>query len=574
MTIDERIASELRRHVAHVDEHRAWDRIQIAATVRRRRRAMTLVTVPVAALGLLLVGLLVVSNGAPDAAEVSLIQMQTVRQTVAAANSGDEESLRRLFADDAIFSPVEQWGSIALTEPDFIGAWIENLQAWGFEGEVTQCRPASAGANCEVRARWHTLSAEAVEEWSFAFDRDRIQTLIIRRVDLDPRDRILPFGLGELDAWEDWLQKSDPATADRLIPDIETSRLIASFLRYDPTLADEIGESIQMYLSQRSSPTPTVVAPDWEQTPLQGEDIRVTPDFIQLGGGMVAQSVTRSENITYILTGRVQGHQDILFDPEDGVLTAFDDARGELWRTELDGTPVEVVVAVEDLWVGHRIGTVSRIDFSDGRVLGQATIGETLGYAMVGAFGSVWVDTWGPVSLVRVYPDLSTAVVDLPRLPRSCDGDCPTGPVVGPDAVWVPLRNRGVAAIDPDTNQVTVIPVDVLGHEVVSVAVDGDVVYVSSVNQVTSIVDGEVRATVSTGRIRYLGLVEGVFGALETTGRFDVLRATDPMVIEVRETSGLGLSGVTEIDGEAWAVTGPNTLRRVEFLAVAEGDRG
>jgi hypothetical protein len=193
---------------------------------------------------------------------------------------------------------------------------------------------------------------------------------------------------------------------------------------------------------------------------------------------------------------------------------------------------------------------------------------------MVGAFGSVWVDTWDPVSLVRVYPDLTTAVVGLPQFPRSCDGDCPTGPVVGPDAVWVPLKNRGVAAIDPETNQVTVMPVDVIGHEVVSVAVDGDVVYVSSVDQVTSIVDGEVRATVSTGRIRYLGRVEGVFGALETTGRFDVLRANDPMVIEVRDTSGLGLSGVTEIDGEAWAATGPYTSRQVEFLAVSEGDRG
>ncbi|MDP9145503.1 MAG: PQQ-like beta-propeller repeat protein [Actinomycetota bacterium] len=565
MTVDERISSELRRHLPQVDEHGAWDRIQTAATVKRRRRAITLVTVTVAALGLF-VGPLVVSDDAPTAAEVSPVQMDVVLQTVAAANSRDENGLRRLFAEDALFSPVEQWGSKAVAEPSLLGAWMENLEAWGLEGDVTQCRSASAGVDCEVRARWHTLSAEAVEEWSFAFDGDRIQTLIIRRVDLDPGDRILPLGLGELDAWEDWLQRSDPVTADRLIPDIETSRLIASFLGYDPALADEIGESIQTYLSQRSSPTPTVVAPGWEQ-------ISVTPDLIQLGGRLVAQSVARSENITYVLTGRVQGQQDILFAPEAGLLAAFDDTGAELWRTELDGTPLEVVVVAGDLWVSHGAGTVSRIDSSDGRVLDQVTIGDT--GRLVGAFGSVWVETGDPAGLVRVHPSLSTTSVEVPLFRGECDdGDCPHGPTEGAGAIWVPLKNRGVAAIDPDTNQVTVIPVDVIGHEVVSVAVDGDVVYVSSVDQVTSIVDGEVRATVSTGRIRYLGRVEGVFGALETTGRFDVLRATDPMVVEVRETSGLGLSGMAEIDGEAWAATGPYTSRRVEFLPVSEGDTG
>jgi hypothetical protein len=283
----------------------------------------------------------------------------------------------------------------------------------------------------------------------------------------------------------------------------------------------------------------------------------------------IGRALTRSENTTYVLTGRVQDQKDILFDPEDGLLTAFDENGGELWRTELDGTPVEVVVAVGDLWVAHRIGTVSRIDSSDGGVLGKATIGETSGYALVGAFGSVWVDTWDPMGLVRIYPDMSTTVVEFPRFSRSCDGDCPTEAVVGPDALWIPLKDRGVAAIDPETNQVTVISADVIGHEVVSVAVDGDVIYVASADQVTSIVDGEVRATVSTGRIRYLGRVEGVFGALETTGRFDVLSANDPMVIEVRETSSLGLSGVSEVDGEAWAATGPYTSRRVEFLPVS-----
>ena len=39
MTIDERIAAELRRHAPEVDEHAAWDRIRSAVPARRRGRA-------------------------------------------------------------------------------------------------------------------------------------------------------------------------------------------------------------------------------------------------------------------------------------------------------------------------------------------------------------------------------------------------------------------------------------------------------------------------------------------------------------------------------------------------------
>lgn len=571
MTIDERIASELGRHAPKVDEQVAWDRIQSAAMAkRRRRRAPILATAAAATLVVMFVGLVLRNNDVPTAAEVSPAQIEAIRQTAAAANSQHEEILRRLFAEGAEVDTGTQWGPVPLTEPDFVDAWMYNLGAWGFEGEVTGCRAAAASVDCEVRARWHTLSSEAVEEWSFVFDGDLIRTLTISRVDLDPGDRLLPLGLGELDDWEDWLEASDPATAHRLIPDVVTSRLIASFLRYDPTLADEIGESIQKYLNQRSSPEPTVVGPHWEPTALRGVEINVTPDLIQLGQGLVAQSAVRAENNTYVLAGLAESEQDILFDPEFGVLAAFDGAGVESWRIQLDGTPLDVVTLTGDLWVSHGAGTLSRIDSSDGRVISRATIGETLGYPMVGAFRSVWVQTRDTGRVVRVYPDLATTSVELPLFLSSCDGDCPSGLVVATGAVWLPLGSRGVAAIDSDTNQVTVIPVDGIGHSVERVAVDDDVVFVASVDQVTSIVDGEVVATASTGRIRYLGRVEGVFGVLETTGRFDVLGVNDPMVVEVRETTSLGFSGVAEVDGEAWAATGPYTSRRVQFLREEE----
>jgi hypothetical protein len=62
MTIDERIAAELRSHAPEVDEHAAWDRIRSAAPVHRRSRAIRLVAVPVAAVGFLLVGSILVST--------------------------------------------------------------------------------------------------------------------------------------------------------------------------------------------------------------------------------------------------------------------------------------------------------------------------------------------------------------------------------------------------------------------------------------------------------------------------------------------------------------------------------
>jgi hypothetical protein len=62
MTIDERIASELRRHAPKVDENSAWDRIQSEAPMARRGRATRLVPASVGALGFLLLGFILVST--------------------------------------------------------------------------------------------------------------------------------------------------------------------------------------------------------------------------------------------------------------------------------------------------------------------------------------------------------------------------------------------------------------------------------------------------------------------------------------------------------------------------------
>ena len=256
---------------------------------------------------------------------------------------------------------------------------------------------------------------------------------------------------------------------------------------------------------------------------------------------------------------------------ETAVLAAFDDA-GELWRIELAGRPTDVVVVDGDLWVSREDGTLARIDPSDGRVLGQATIEPFM--AVVGGFGSVWAipglfdpELSGPGRVVRIDPNLSTTSVELPRFSGEC---CPGGPRAGAGAVWVPLGDNGVAVIDPDTNEVTVIPGDDIGHEVTHIAVDGEVAYVASRHRVASIVDGDVRAGVSPGEIWYLGPMDGAFGVLGPQERFQVLRADNPMVVDVRKISRGGQSGpVAEVDGEAWMEIGQNfDLRRVEFADV------
>ena len=284
----------------------------------------------------------------------------------------------------------------------------------------------------------------------------------------------------------------------------------------------------------------------------------------------------RADGRTYVIAGRYETEDDLLRAPDEAVLAAFDDAGQELWRTELAGSPIAVVAVAGDVWVRHDAGMsewLSRIDASNGQVVDQVTFGNLT--EMVGAFGSIWVQTGeSPFSgqLIRVDPDLSTTTVELPDRVFSENADpWPDAAAVGPDAIWVPLGEAGVAVIDADTVEVTVIPADEIGHDVQKVGFDGDVVYVASLNQVTSIVDGQVRATVSPGQIQYLGPMDAVFGVQLPNRRFEVLRANDPMVVEHRQISTDAIA--SEIDGEAWVETGRNyNLRRVELLHASAGD--
>ena len=309
--------------------------------------------------------------------------------------------------------------------------------------------------------------------------------------------------------------------------------------------------------------------------PAPGQEISVSPDAITVGDNLSvpADRLATGDGVLYVLANKPNASDGSLSVHEErAVLAAFDDAGVERWRIELDRTPTDVVVVDGDPWVLQGAWstqdaepTVTRIDAVDGRILGQVELDVfAVSDWIVGSFGAVWIAvqqtsfTDRP-NLVRVDPDLSTTQIDLPSngLDSGCDSCRGPRIVGGAGALWVPLGNDGVAMVDPDTNQVTVIPRDTIGHPVYDVSVDGDVVYAASFGRVTSLVDRHVVATAVTGPISYLGPVGGTVGVLLEDGQFLTLRANDPMGVALFQlsTNGQYTYGLAASDGETWIET-------------------
>ncbi|HUC33720.1 MAG TPA: hypothetical protein VMS14_09970, partial [Ilumatobacteraceae bacterium] len=309
--------------------------------------------------------------------------------------------------------------------------------------------------------------------------------------------------------------------------------------------------------------------------PAPGQEISVSPDAITVGDNLSvpADRLATGDGVLYVLANKPNASDGSLSVHEErAVLAAFDDAGVERWRIELDRTPTDVVVVDGDPWVLQGAWstqdaepTVTRIDAVDGRILGQVELDVfAVSDWIVGSFGAVWIAVQQTSfadrpNLVRVDPDLSTTQIDLPSngLDSGCDSCRGPRIVGGAGALWVPLGNDGVAMVDPDTNQVTVIPRDTIGHPVYDVSVDGDVVYAASFGRVTSLVDRHVVATAVTGPISYLGPVGGTVGVLLEDGQFLTLRANDPMGVALFQlsTNGQYTYGLAASDGETWIET-------------------
>lgn len=175
-------------------------------------------------------------------------QIEIIRQVADASNARDADLLASSFTDDGTFSPFSEWGTPPLDE--VIPAWMENIEAWGLEARIRSCEQLTESVvRCDLRTLWHTLQMEMGERWRFEFEHGRLESLVMVRSDLNPDDRSLPLGYTDLDRWESWLERNHPEQAAVLLK--TEAPLIVSFLRYDPTFAEEIGASIQEYLDSR-----------------------------------------------------------------------------------------------------------------------------------------------------------------------------------------------------------------------------------------------------------------------------------------------------------------------------------
>jgi hypothetical protein len=189
-------------------------------------------------------------------------QMTVISQIIDAVNSRDVASLTSALAEDGVleFPQVDaragQEGEVFMSDwtmnvEQFPDVWIGNLDTWGMAAERGSCHTRSESTiSCAVVTRWHVLQVEIGEEWTFDFDGTRVARLRMARVDLDPPNRVLPLGLGDIDRWGAWLRGTHPEQADRLLP--TGPDLIGHFyFRFGLDASpDEIAASIREYVEE------------------------------------------------------------------------------------------------------------------------------------------------------------------------------------------------------------------------------------------------------------------------------------------------------------------------------------
>jgi hypothetical protein len=321
MTVDERISRDLKQHLPDVDESGVWPYIETEAIAARRRRtafiAMTSVVAATVAVFLWInfpfvdESLPVRSNPAQE--KVPAWRIEIIREVVDAINGRDADGFIEAFSPQGSFNPRGDFhpalmdNFLSVEDEGRVGAWMTIVDAWGLETELKICDakdrvPGGWGRfageqtiECEVATRWHTLSIEVVERWTFQFAQNGLLDLTHRLVDLEPDDRTLQFGYDLIEEWEAWLEATHPLAAkrylnhrtwedifdacdgcqehqDSLAPgDPELAAQLAALMYgtektwkvgeytwhpiglipYDPNLADEIEASINEYLETK-----------------------------------------------------------------------------------------------------------------------------------------------------------------------------------------------------------------------------------------------------------------------------------------------------------------------------------
>lgn len=171
---------------------------------------------------------------------VSAARMAVISRHVAAINARDANAFINTFLPEGVFNPGGDFRassslfelSLPLADVHLVDAWMAINRAWRFEAETIACnQDPDAGilygygagqgdpmiVNCEVATRWHGLSLEITELWSYEFHGPGVGHWGFELLDLNPPDRELPLGYDGLDAWEAWLEANHPASAARYL---------------------------------------------------------------------------------------------------------------------------------------------------------------------------------------------------------------------------------------------------------------------------------------------------------------------------------------------------------------------
>ena len=171
---------------------------------------------------------------------VSVERMAVVRRHGAAINARDVNAFINTFLPGGVFAPGGDFrgssslfgNSLPIADADLVEAWMAINRAWRFEAEIIDCKedpraPISYGygegagdpmvVSCEMATRWHGLSLEITQEWSYEFHGPAVGHWGFGLLDLNPSQRALPLGYDGLEAWEAWLQQTDPGSAARYL---------------------------------------------------------------------------------------------------------------------------------------------------------------------------------------------------------------------------------------------------------------------------------------------------------------------------------------------------------------------
>lgn len=254
------IGTESKPSTHHGKPRRGWPRV--AAVV-----AGLVVLAGVAAV-LVQSGSIVASD--PARGDTSVEHMTVIREAVESINLSDYEGLAGLFVDRGEITPAMDFevrasccGSYPISSAASMEAWLTVLDAWGAEAEIERCEPdGETMVRCHVVTGFDVLAMEWVSDWAFIFTTDgELGSLLIPLGDLAAEPESQPLNLNGVREWEAWLIETDPAEAERLlgrsapgptaIPVVNGVEIHSSLLPYDPSLAGDIGDSIEEYLRAR-----------------------------------------------------------------------------------------------------------------------------------------------------------------------------------------------------------------------------------------------------------------------------------------------------------------------------------